>query len=313
MSRPRLIVLNVIVLFFNPDVAIALAFENRFCPPYFFLFPFSFFSIFSLFSVFFSPPPRSAPCCAWWGGQCRGSAALRRPHGAVPATDTRTEPGQPLCLLLSPAALLGFGSKPPWLCPPPQHPHEGMCHGGSAQHSGTMTQSASACTSASRWSWRSRSASLPSTSTRGKPQHSRNLGFLPRPLLRALGTMVSLCCGHLLPMPGPPAVTLGQHRPRWPHAEPMTSQGDSLAAISIPGSEIISHPHPGLTQQDGNTVGILVGFCPIVLGTSSITSELQDSGLQWRLSRTSPLSAGTNREQKGAWCERHPAWLHALR
>lgn len=121
MSRPRLIVLNVIVLFFNPDVAIALAFENRFCPPYFFLFPFSFFSIFSLFSVFFSPPPRprSAPCCAGWGGQCRGSAALRRPHGAVPCTDTRTEPGQPLCLLLSPAALLGFGSKPPWLCPPP--------------------------------------------------------------------------------------------------------------------------------------------------------------------------------------------------
>lgn len=313
MSRPRLIVLNVIVLFFNPDVAIALAFENRFCPPYFFLFPFSFFFyFFSFLCLFLSPPPlrpvlclvgRAVPglCCP--PAAARGRPGYRHTDGARAAPLPAAQPRRPPRVWIKTTVAL----------PPPQHPHEGMCHGGSAQHSGTMTQSASACTSASRWSWRSRSASLPSTSTRGKPQHSRNLGFLPRPLLRALGTMVSLCCGHLLPVPGPPAVTLGQHRPRWPHAEPMTSQGDSLAAISIPGSEIISHPHPGLTQQDGNTVGIPVGFCPIVLDTSSITSELQDSSLQWRLSRTSPMSAGTNREQKGAWCERHPAWLHALR
>lgn len=315
MARPRLIVLNVIVLFFNPDVAIALAFENRFCPPYFFLFPFSFFFLFFLFSLSFSPPPPPAPPRAVPVGM--GSAGALLPSGGrtgpsrVP-THGRS-PGSPSACCSAPPPSSGLDQNHRGFAPPLQRPHEGMCHGGSAQHSGTMTQSASACTSASRWSWRSRSASLPSTRTRGKPQHSRNLGFLPRPLLRALGTMVSLCCGHLLPMPGPPAVTLGQHRPRWPHAEPMTSQGDSLAAISIPGSEIISHPHPGLTQQDDNTVGIPVGFCPVVLGTSSITSELQDSDLQRRLSRTSPMSAGTNREQKWAWCERHPAWLHALR
>lgn len=138
MARPRLIVLNVIVLFFNPDVAIALAFENRFCPPYFFLFPFSFFFLFFLFSLSFSPPPPPAPPRAVPVGA--GSAGALLPSGGLTGpsrvpTHGRS-PGSPSACCSAPPPSSGLdknhrGFAPPaasprgdvswWLCPAQWH------------------------------------------------------------------------------------------------------------------------------------------------------------------------------------------------
>lgn len=137
MSRPRLIVLNVIVLFFNPDVAIALAFENRFCPPYFFLFPFSFFSIFfSFLCLFLSPPPlrpvlclvgRAVPglCCP--PAAARGRPGYRHTDGARAAPLPAAQPRRPprvwikTTVALPPPAASPRGDVSWWLCPAQWH------------------------------------------------------------------------------------------------------------------------------------------------------------------------------------------------
>lgn len=138
MARPRLIVLNVIVLFFNPDVAIALAFENRFCPPYFFLFPFSFFFLFFLFSLSFSPPPpplrpvlcrlgRAVPglCCP--PAAARGRPVYRHTDGARAAPLPAAQPRRPprvwikTTVALPPPAASPRGDVSWWLCPAQWH------------------------------------------------------------------------------------------------------------------------------------------------------------------------------------------------
>lgn len=135
------IVLNVIILTFKSDVAIALAFEKCFCPPYFFIFfPFSFrfsFFYFFLFSLS-SPPPRPAPLRAVPVGA--GSAGALLPSGGRTAPSRGWTHGWSLgsppacCSAPPPCSLLdqkhrGFG--PPaasprgemsgWLCPAQWH------------------------------------------------------------------------------------------------------------------------------------------------------------------------------------------------
>lgn len=135
------IVLNVIILTFKSDVAIALAFEKCFCPPYFFIFfPFSFrfsFFYFFLFSLS-SPPPRPAPLRAV--PVVAGSAGALLPSGGRTApsrgwTHGRSLGSPPACCSAPPPCSLldqkhrGFG--PPaasprgemsgWLCPAQWH------------------------------------------------------------------------------------------------------------------------------------------------------------------------------------------------
>lgn len=126
-----------VAIFIFIDVAIALAFENRFCPPYFFLFPFSFFSIFfSFLCLFLSPPPlrpvlclvgRAVPglCCP--PAAARGRPGYRHTDGAraapLPAAQPRCPPRVWIktTVALPPPAASPRGDVSWWLCPAQWH------------------------------------------------------------------------------------------------------------------------------------------------------------------------------------------------